>query len=390
MRINSKIFVLHLNMQTKMNQYFNRYIKIIGSPKIFVFTVMWMMVLIFIGTVVQKDIGLYAAQQQYFSSWINLFFGYIPLPSGKLTMFIMFLNLSCYFFRPHIFSQNKIGITITHSGVILMLIGGVLTSLFSTEGSLVIEEGGESNFFENYHLKEFIIVDTTNDEYDDFTVFNNDLLYQNNILNHDNFKIEILDFYANCRPEKRIYGGEETFQGMAKNFFLQELDPLKEYEKNISGIVYRLIGTESNDGIYINYIGQPITQSLNYLGQDYLLILRRERTYLPFSLHLIDFKKVLHPGTNIAKSYSSEVYLNENGISRKVLIQMNEPLRHRGYTFYQASFLEEGMKETTVLATVKNYGRLFPYISTIIMCIGLLTHMMLMLSRRFKNTSNPL
>ena len=223
-----------------MNQYLKKYFKIVGSPKIFVFTVIWMMILVFIGTIVQKDIGLYAAQQQYFSSWINLFFGFIPLPSGKLTMLVMFLNLSCYFFRPHILSKNKIGITITHSGMILMLVGGALTSLFSTEGSLVIEEGGDSNFFENYHLKEFIIVNTTNETYDEFTVYNDELLYRSNILSHDNFQIEILDFYINCRPERRIYPGEETFQGMAKNFFLQELDPLKEYEKNISGMVYRL------------------------------------------------------------------------------------------------------------------------------------------------------
>ena len=81
-------------------------IKKIGSPKIFVFTVIWLMVLVFVGTIVQKNIGLYAAQQQYFSSWFK-FLGPFPLPSGKLTMLLMFLNLSCYFFRPHIFSINK-------------------------------------------------------------------------------------------------------------------------------------------------------------------------------------------------------------------------------------------------------------------------------------------
>ena len=95
----------------------------------------------------------------------------------------------------------------------------------------------------------------------------------------------------------------------------------------------------------------------------------------------------MHPGTNIAKSYSSDIYLKENDISRKVLIQMNEPLRHRGYTFYQASFVEEGLKQTSVLATVKNHGRLFPYISTIIMCIGLLFHMFLMLFKRIKTNN---
>ena len=56
-----------------------RYTKIIGSPRIFVFTVMWMIVLVFVGTIVQKDIGLYAAQQQYFSSWFK-FVGPFPFP----------------------------------------------------------------------------------------------------------------------------------------------------------------------------------------------------------------------------------------------------------------------------------------------------------------------
>jgi cytochrome c biogenesis protein ResB len=171
---------------------------------------------------------------------------------------------------------------------------------------------------------------------------------------------------------------------MAKNFFLQELPSEKEYEKNISGIIYRLKNSDSFDGIYINYIGQPITQSLTVDEKDYMLLLRRQRTYLPFQLELIDFEKIMHPGTNIAKSFSSLVNLIEENVPRKVLISMNEPLRHRGYTFYQASFIEDGPKQTTVLATVKNHGRLFPYISTIIMSIGILYHMLLMFLRKKK------
>jgi len=369
-----------------MNKIFRKYIKIIGSPKIFVFTVIWLMILVFVGTLVQRDIGLYAAQQKYFSSWF-LFFELIPLPSGKLTMSIIFINLICYFFKPYIFNKNKIGITIVHSGVIMMLLGSALTSIFSNEGNIVIDEGMQSNFYENYYLKEFAVVNTSDDNQDFFTVFNNQTLEKGSLLSHKSipFNIEILDYYENCKPARRVYLGEEEYKGMSKNFFLQEIDSEKEYEKNISGIIYRVSGTEGQDGIYINYIGQPITQTLRVDEEDYFLILRRERTYLPFSLELIDFKKVLHPGTNIAKSYSSSINLIENEFSRKVLIQMNEPLRHRGYTFYQASFIEDGPKETTVLATVKNHGRLFPYISTIIMCLGLLYHMLFMLSKRVKN-----
>ena len=84
----------------------------------------------------------------------------------------------------------------------------------------------------------------------------------------------------------------------------------------------------------------------------------------------------MHPGTPVAKSYSSKINLIEDSIPRSVLIEMNKPLRHKGYTFFQASFIEGEAGEATVLAAVHNYGRLFPYISSIIMSIGLLLHML--------------
>ena len=365
--------------------YQNKYIKLIGSPKIFSFIVMWMMVLVFVGTLVQKDVGLYVAQQQYFSSWFKWLL-FIPLPSGKLTMVLMFINLSCYFFRPGIFRFQKLGITITHSGVILMLLGGGLTSYFSHEGSLLFEEGQSVDFYENYYEKEFAVVDVSNPDFDNFTVFDSRLLYEGNILSHSTipFKIEILDYFNNCKPVSRIYSSSDEFKGMAKNFFLQDIKSEKEYEKNLSGVIFRISESGEEDGIYINYVGQPITEQIKVGDVNFMLILRRERTYLPFDLSLIDFEKIMHPGTNIAKSYSSKVNLDDDGVSRNVLISMNEPLRHRGYTFYQASFIEGDGKDWSVLATVKNHGRLFPYISTIIMCIGLLFHMLFMVSGRLR------
>ncbi|MCC7260292.1 MAG: hypothetical protein IT567_04595, partial [Alphaproteobacteria bacterium] len=43
--------------------------------------------------------------------------------------------------------------------------------------------------------------------------------------------------------------------------------------------------------------------------------------------------------------------------------------------FYQSSFIAHEGTVSTVLAVVNNAGRLFPYISSIIMCIGLLIHL---------------
>ncbi len=367
------------------DNYKNIY-RMIGSPKVFVYSVIWLMFLVVIGTLAQRDQGLYLAQQKYFSSWFT-FIGFIPIPSGRFIMSIIFVNLSCYFFRPNILKVNKIGITIVHFGVIMLLAGGGLTAIFSSEGNVVIEEGQTADFVESFYLKEFAVINTSDNELDYFTVFDQPLLYAQSILRDESFpfEIKILEYYSNSDIETRLYRGDNTLKGMAKNFVLEKKKDEKEYEKNISGIVYQINNAnEEVDGIYISFLGQPVIQTIQVNGVDYSLILRRHRTYLPFKLKLNNFNKEMHPGTNIAKSYSSDIFLIENNMQRKVLIQMNEPLRHKGYTFYQASFIDGDMIQTTVLAAVKNYGRIFPYVSTIIMCIGLLFHMLYKLYKRPK------
>ncbi len=359
---------------------FKKIINISGSPKIFVYLVIWLMFLVVIGTWAQRDYGLYIAQNKYFSSWFLFLFNLVPLPSGRLIMTLMTVNLSCYFFKPNIFKKTKVGITIVHSGVILLLVGGGLTGFFSKEGSMVIEEGSRTNFTENFYLKELAVVNTSDQFYDHFTIYDQPLLNINNVLSDQflPFNIKVLEYFSNSEPVPRLYRGDSTLKGMARNFTLKEKNNEIEFEKNIPGIIYEIYNLENHSlGIYMSYMGQPITQKIKINDNDYSIILRRQRTYLPFDIMLNDFKKVMHPGTNIAKSYSSDILLTDNTLSRKVLIQMNEPLRYKGYTFYQASFIEGDGVDTTVLAVVKNYGRLFPYISTIIMCFGLLLHMIL-------------
>ena len=124
---------------------------------------MWLIVLVFVGTIAQRDNGLYLVQKEYFYSWIK-WFGPIPTPSAKLSMLVIFVNLSCYFFKSGIWKLKKIGITITHCGVMLILIGSALTYLFSVEGNMIIDEGNRSNYFENYYTKEFAIINTSNPE----------------------------------------------------------------------------------------------------------------------------------------------------------------------------------------------------------------------------------
>ena len=52
---------------------------------------------------------------------------------------------------------------------------------------------------------------------------------------------------------------------------------------------------------------------------------------------------------------------------------MNEPLRYRGETFYQADF-DKKTETQTILQVVRNPGWLLPYISCFLVTLGMMTH----------------
>jgi hypothetical protein len=61
---------------------------------------------------------------------------------------------------------------------------------------------------------------------------------------------------------------------------------------------------------------------------------------------------------------------------------MNQPLRYDGKAFYQASF---GKQDTlTILQVVQNPGWLIPYISTVLVTLGLFIHFGISLRRSTK------
>ena len=360
---------------------------LISSPKIFVYTVLWLMVLVFFGTIAQKDIGLYASQMKYFSSYYFLLYDYIPLPGGRITLILMTLNLSSSLFRKTLWKIKKIGVIILHIGGLLLLLGGGVTAMYSSEGNMVIEEGGRVDYTDDYHRMELCIVNLSLQDSLEYIVFDEELLVEGNTISYDKLglEIDIISRIKNTRIQNRITGADSIYKGFLKQFVLLPKEPEKENTQNRPSLIFRIRGSENNaDGIYGLFLGQKDLDIFNFKNEEFFTEFRKERTYLPFSIELLDFKKVLHPGTQVAKSFSSEINLIENQIPRRVLIQMNEPLRHMGYTFFQASFIEELKGESTVLAVVKNYGRLFPYISSIIMSIGLLVHLIINIPKMIK------
>ena len=89
-------------------------------------------------------------------------------------------------------------------------------------------------------------------------------------------------------------------------------------------------------------------------------------------------------------NYSSMIELTnqERGEKREFLIYMNHPLRYNGLTFFQSSFTPDEL--TTILQVVSNPGRHFPYISCILIFVGLTvqfgTGLITFIGRRLKKS----
>jgi len=84
-------------------------------------------------------------------------------------------------------------------------IGAGVTAIFSSEGNMVIDEGAQSNYVDDYHNMELAIINTSKENLDEYTVFDQPLLINGNRLSHESldFVIEIIEYYNNCKVQRR-------------------------------------------------------------------------------------------------------------------------------------------------------------------------------------------
>ena len=116
-------------------------------------------------------------------------------------------------------------------------------------------------------------------------------------------------------------------------------------------------------------------------GTNYTMESRNRRMIKPFTIELLKFEHKQYPGTTKAKEYASTVQLRdpENGEDREVLIRMNQPLRYQGLTFYQSGVLPDNTG--TILQVVDNPVWILPYISCVVVAVGMIIHFGLALTK---------
>ncbi len=342
-----------------------------ARPDIMFYTLPWMMLLLIVGTVAQREIGIYQAERLFFSSWV-LWVGIIPLPGGLLTLSLIFINLLAKFLFKSKWAWRQSGIILTHFGILLLFIGALFTATTAREGFVLIPEGRTSDKIQDYHKKKLYIFENEEEiaSYSIQELQENDLRHKADLP----FQIRVLTSCKNCEFLQAPKNDPDR-RGLAQKIALKPIPPKKQNEANLSGVTLKISGTDQEDGVYVSTEAAPHPILIHKNGRDYRVQFQRMETKLPFELRLDDFVQELHPGTQMAKNYHSDVEVIDGNDSWPVRIGMNAPLRNKGYTFFQSSFTNTPIGEATILAVVKNTGWLFPYIASIVIALGLLIHL---------------
>ncbi len=405
----------------------NKLWKFLTSLRLTVTLLAFGILLVFIGTVAQADEGLYQAQERYFKHWfvwgITMFGHKIPigLPGGYFIGTLLLINLTAAHIKRFQLTTKKIGIHLTHLGVILLLLGQLVTDIFSRETQLRFDEGQAKSWSESGMDYELAFLSDVGEDREQVLAIPQSIVADGGEIKHEAlpFTVRVEKYWRNSEPVFRppMQQGEPpmTTNGVGRHFDFRQLAVThKMDDKNVPTVTFELIasgsslgkwvasGWSSDDtmlggvlGSYSRQMGREMAntlvarlserQSVEVGGKQSTFAMRPTRAYKPYSLTLLKATHSVYPGTEIPKDFRSRVRIENpsKGEDREVEIFMNSPLRYDGLTFYQYQMaagemaMKSGQTPSSTLQVVRNPAWLTPYAGCIIVALGLIVQFMI-------------
>lgn len=295
----------------------------------------------------------------------------------------------------HLVFGRRGGIVLIHGGIILLLISEFVTGTSAVEGRMRIVAGEAMNYVEHMRSVELVLLDRDEPETDRVTVVPGHLLRAGGRIAHEALPVdvEVVRYMSNSRvlDASRVDPGFANPATAGSGLFAVAMEEPEvsgtdpEQTLDIPAVYVTLTGKETGKGTgraMGTYLISPWLdgsglerQPIRVGDRTYDLALRFARTYKPYRIELLEFRHDRYVGTDKPKNFSSLVRLvdDTNGIDRTVKIWMNNPLRYAGETFYQSSF--EPGKNLTILQVVRNDGWMIPYLSCMLVGVGMTIHM---------------
>lgn len=332
------------------------------------------MILVFAATLDQVELGIWSVQEKYFRSFV-VYAAVGPLtvpvfPGGYAIGGLLLANLVAAHFHRFVFTWRRAGIVATHLGLILLLVGELLSGLWQRDYHLRLDTGETRSYAESFQRHELVLIDVSRPEFDTVYAIPDTRLTRRDPLTHAGlpFGLTVKSYYPNSTLRVRAAAAE----GAGEQLTAVPL-PIthRPDERNVPSAIVEVAPVGEPVGTYLVSAHVTEPQIFSADGRDWQIALRAQRAYQPFSLTLLEFRHDRHEGTEIPRNFSSRLRLMtpDGREDREVAISMNEPLRYGGFTFYQAGF--ENNDRTTVLQVVRNPSWMIPYLACGLVTLGL-------------------
>lgn len=379
-------------------------LKLLSSLRLTVTLLGFAMVLIFVATITQVELGINEVQEKFFRSWIAWWdvmpgtgkFA-IPIPGGTLLGVLLIVNLLAAHGARFKLRWNKAGMIVIHSGILLMLLGEIFTGLLGREAQMVINEKETLNYSTFPREVELVVIRPDGDGLETVTAIPQSRLKDGAGFPFGGFTLKIHSYHANSEIVRESEATEKAgttraTEGLGKGYAVIGRSRVTTDDRRdlATAFVEIIPDGGKSQGRWLLSNAFRNEESFEAAGRSWRMAIRQRRLYHPFSIKLLDFSHDRYLGTNVPKNFSSKIrILNpDTGENREDLIYMNHPLRYGGLTFYQAGF--ENNDTTSIFQVVRNPVWTLPYISCAMVGFGLLwvfsQHLVKAVSRRDKST----
>ena len=350
-----------------------------------------LMCLVVFCTLAQVEMGTQGAVNAYMRSfivWNQPLLLRLPFPGGALVGLLLTLNLIAKTIDIKL-TWQKSGMWLVHAGLVVLFAGEFVAGMMQVDTNLSIEVGQTVNFVQSYKQMELAVIDVTDPTWDEVYSVPDSLLAKGGAVAIPGTPItlNVKKFYANAELASQTPGAPPSLAtaGVGPGVSIVERPVVSaDNDMNQTSAFVEPVAGGRSYGTWLVSVALGAPQSFTHEGRTYTLAMRLRRQYLPYAFTLKQFRHDVYPGTEIPKNFSSlvQVVNPSRNESREVLIYMNQPLRYEGKTFYQASF---GKNDTlSVLSVVENPGWLLPYVSCVLVSLGLLVHFAIVLRRSLK------
>jgi len=138
---------------------------VLVSLKLTVALIVFSCVLILAATLDQVNLGIWAVQEKYFRTFVVYWqtgdMNLAIFPGGYTIGGLLLINLIGAHFYRFKWTWRKTGIWLAHAGLIILLIGELLTGLFQDDYYLRLNEGETKNYSESHRHVELALIDTS-------------------------------------------------------------------------------------------------------------------------------------------------------------------------------------------------------------------------------------